>query len=140
MDGKVEPIAVTGFALKYPQDAISADSFWQMLCEGRDATSDFPTDRLNIDAFYDPDTSRHNMVRRGLVAFVSSLADKSLQQLPLRGGNFLKEDISLFDAPFFSITPEEAACLDPQQRGMLEVSYRALENGQSRILCGNFHV
>ena len=44
----------------------------------------------------------------------------------------------MFDAPFFSITPEEAACLDPQQRGMLEISYRALENGQSEILCRNF--
>ncbi len=62
-ESKIEPIAVTGFALKYPQEAISAETFWQMLIEGRDATTEFPTDRLNIDAFYDPDISKHNTVR-----------------------------------------------------------------------------
>lgn len=33
-----------------------------------------------------------------------------------------------FDAPFFSITPAEAASLDPQQRMLLECVYTALEN------------
>ena len=77
-ESEVEPIAIIGFSLKYPQEAISAESFWQMLCEGRDATSDFPPDRLNIDAFYDPDTSRHNTVRRIMVSFVPSIGTKSL--------------------------------------------------------------
>jgi acyl transferase domain-containing protein len=35
----------------------------------------------------------------------------------------------MFDAPFFSITANEAAAMDPQQRMVLEASYRALENG-----------
>ena len=30
---------------------------------------------------------------------------------------------------FFSITPAEAACMDPQQRLVLETCYYALENG-----------
>ncbi|KAF2492668.1 hypothetical protein BU16DRAFT_620023 [Lophium mytilinum] len=37
-------------------------------------------------------------------------------------------DTGAFDAPFFSISPAEAAAMDPQQRGMLETSYHALEN------------
>lgn len=37
-------------------------------------------------------------------------------------------DIATFDAPFFSIQPAEVASMDPQQRLMLEASYRALEN------------
>lgn len=41
----------------------------------------------------------------------------------------MKEDISLFDAPFFSLSADEAAALDPQQRHLLEVTYGALENG-----------
>ena len=49
----------------------------------------------------------------------------------VRAAHFLREDITAFDAPFFSITPPEAACMDPQQRGLLETVYRALENGES---------
>ena len=42
---------------------------------------------------------------------------------------FLQDDISCFDAPFFSISSEEAQTMDPQQRALLETTYRALENG-----------
>lgn len=48
--------------------------------------------------------------------------------MPVRGGHFVEEKIDQFDAPFFSITPAEAECMEPQQRGILETSYRALEN------------
>jgi hypothetical protein len=54
----------------------------------------------------------------------------SPRQIPVRGGHFLDEDIALFDAPFFGITPDEAAVMDPQQRGLLEHTYLALENGE----------
>jgi len=40
----------------------------------------------------------------------------------------LKEDLGSFDAPFFSIKPAEALSMDPLQRKLLEVTYRALEN------------
>ena len=46
-----------------------------------------------------------------------------------RGGHFIEEDLGAFDAPFFSITAAEAECMDPQQRWLLETSYRAFENG-----------
>lgn len=55
----------------------------------------------------------------------------TIEQIPLRGGHFLQDDIAAFDAPFFSISPAEAAAMDPQQRMLLETSYRALENGMS---------
>ncbi|KAI0166896.1 hypothetical protein GGR52DRAFT_581670 [Hypoxylon sp. FL1284] len=50
------------------------------------------------------------------------------KQLSSRGGYFTREDPGVFDAPFFSITPKEAASMDPQQRWMLEAAYRAMEN------------
>ncbi|KAH7400554.1 lovastatin nonaketide synthase [Phaeosphaeria sp. MPI-PUGE-AT-0046c] len=109
MAEELQPIAIIGLAFKFPQDTTSEAAFWQMLCEGRSASTEFPPDRLNIDAYYHPDESRPSTI-------------------PLRGGNFIKEDLSKFDAPFFSITPGEAACMDPQHRFMLETTYHALED------------
>jgi acyl transferase domain-containing protein len=45
-----------------------------------------------------------------------------------RAGHFLEEDISAFDAPFFSISPAEAHSMDPMQRILLEVVYEAMES------------
>ena len=103
------PLAVVGFAQRFPGDATTEDGFWNMMMERRCASTDFPPDRLNIDAFYNPDLNRRDT-------------------LPFRGGHFLSEDIAAFDAPFFSITPAEAADMDPMQRGLLETTYHALEN------------
>lgn len=52
------------------------------------------------------------------------------KQTNVRGGHFLRDDIESFDAPFFSMSPMEAASLDPQQRSLLEITYQALENGE----------
>ncbi|ERF71956.1 hypothetical protein EPUS_06515 [Endocarpon pusillum Z07020] len=103
------PIAVVGYDFEFPQEATSTESFWQMLCEGRCASTEFPKDRINIDAFYHPDRSRNSTVAA-------------------RGGCFVTEPLGAFDAPFFSILPVEAACMDPQHRKMLEVAYHALED------------
>lgn len=40
----------------------------------------------------------------------------------------MKANIQAFDAPFFAMTPAEAASLDPQQRMLLECVYTAMEN------------
>lgn len=50
-------------------------------------------------------------------------------QFETRGAQFIKEDLAVFDAPFFSITSAEAMSMDPQHRILLETAYRALENG-----------
>lgn len=57
--------------------------------------------------------------------------------MPVRGGNFL-ENIDAFDAPFFSVSETEAGVIDPQQRGLLEHTYKALENGRFN-LTGTWH-
>ncbi|KAI2602808.1 ketoacyl-synt-domain-containing protein [Hypoxylon sp. NC1633] len=80
-----------------------------MLIEKRSAMTNFPADRINLAGHYHTNPSR-------------------LEQFHVRGGNFLQEQIDRFDAPFFSINSADAACMDPQQRGMLETAYRALEN------------
>lgn len=62
----LEPIAIIGMSHKFPQEAIDNDSFWKMLLNQRCASTELPRDRLNIDAFYDPDPKKQNRVRSRL--------------------------------------------------------------------------
>ncbi|KAK8102255.1 hypothetical protein PG984_015401 [Apiospora sp. TS-2023a] len=105
----MEPIAIVGISFRLPQGAESEDSLWNILETGRNVMTEWPESRANLDAFPSPKASINNA-------------------LSSRGGYFLEEDPAVFDAPFFSITPKEAASMDPQQRWMLEATYRALEN------------
>jgi acyl transferase domain-containing protein len=107
----LEPIAIIGFSFRFPQEAISQEGFWRMLVEKRSAMTDWPKERLNVDSFYHPGKGRK-------------------ESFPVRGAHFLSESPEVFDAPFFSITAKEACSLDPQQRGLLETTYTALENGR----------
>ncbi|VUC24070.1 unnamed protein product [Clonostachys rosea] len=106
---KMEPIAVIGFSMRFPENATTPEGFWEILQNGRSVMTEVPRDRFNIDGFYDPDPSRPDTINA-------------------RGGYFLKEDLGVFDAAFFSITPSEVDCMDPQQRLLLETSYHAFEN------------
>ena len=59
----LEPIAIIGFSLKFPQDATSAAGLWKILSEGRSAMTEVPSDHFNIDAFYSPDAGKSDCVR-----------------------------------------------------------------------------
>jgi acyl transferase domain-containing protein len=107
-----EPIAVCGLALKFPQDACSEEGFWTMIQEKRSAMTEFPPERLNINAFHD--STRYDSLRT-------------------RGAHFIQEDVALFDVDFFSITPSEAAAMDPMQRILLETTFHAFESAGIRI-------
>jgi len=61
-ENALEPIAVIGMSLKFPKDADSEETFWNMLMEKRCALSEFPPDRLNSRAFHHPDLSRQSTV------------------------------------------------------------------------------
>jgi acyl transferase domain-containing protein len=57
-----EPLAIVGFSLKFPQDAISEESFWKMLLEGHMTRTDIPKSRMNVDAFYGGKQSGYDTV------------------------------------------------------------------------------
>ncbi|KAL8860211.1 MAG: hypothetical protein Q9178_003475 [Gyalolechia marmorata] len=108
-NGTFEPLAVVGLSLKFPEDATTPDAFFQMLLDRRCVMSEWPKDRVNVEAFHNP-------------------LNDTVDTVPFRGGHFLKEPLGKFDAPFFTITSSEANAMDPQQRLLLETAYRALEN------------
>ncbi|KAN0087204.1 hypothetical protein V8E54_000892 [Elaphomyces granulatus] len=104
-----EDIAVVGLGLRFPGDATTPEAFYNLLLSSRSALTKTPADRYNVDAFYHPDRNR-------------------LGAINVQHAHYLKDDIAAFDAPFFSIAPNEATDMDPQQRGLLETVYHALEN------------
>ncbi|PVH93388.1 reducing type I polyketide synthase [Periconia macrospinosa] len=104
-----EPISIIGMSYVFPDGASSDDIFWEMLMEKRNATTEFPKDRINIDAFHSAEQRRQGSIAT-------------------RKANFLRKDISRFDASFFGISMQEAASMDPQHRILLETTYHALEN------------
>jgi acyl transferase domain-containing protein len=51
-------------------------------------------------------------------------------QTNTKGGYFLQDDISAFDASFFNLSSETASAMDPQMRLQLESVYEATEDGK----------
>jgi acyl transferase domain-containing protein len=77
---KMKPVAVVGMVCRYPGDASSPEAFFKMLAEGRSAWSEVPKDRYNIESYYHPSKDRMGATRS-------------------RGAHWMKEDVSVFDAP-----------------------------------------
>ncbi|MEM9218566.1 MAG: SDR family NAD(P)-dependent oxidoreductase [Cyanobacteria bacterium P01_F01_bin.150] len=102
-----DPIAIVGMGCRFPGGITSPKEFWHLLQEGRDARSEIPADRWNVEAYYDPDPNTPG-------------------KYITRHGHFVTA-IDHFDPDFFGISPREAVAIDPQHRLLLETSWEALE-------------
>ena len=91
-----EPIAIVGIGCRFPGDIENPETFWNLLCEGKNAITEVPPDRWDISAFYDSNRDTQGKIYT-------------------RKGGFLS-NINQFDPQFFGISPREAAFMDPQQR------------------------
>lgn len=105
-----EPIAVVGMGMRLPGGIHTAEDFWKLLIEKRSTRCPVPSDRFDIDSFYDPSG------KAGSIAF--------------EYGHFLAEtdNIEYLDTSFFSMSRKEVQKLDPQQRMILEVVHECMEN------------
>jgi amino acid adenylation domain-containing protein len=100
-----EPVAVVGMAGRFPR-CRNVDELWESLRAGRECLTVLSEEELlaagaGLQEVHDP---RYVRVRGVL------------------------EDVDLFDAAFFGITPREAEILDPQHRLFLECAWEALED------------
>ncbi|MDM8560645.1 SDR family NAD(P)-dependent oxidoreductase [Candidatus Parabeggiatoa sp. HSG14] len=100
-----EHIAIIGMTCRFPK-ARNIDEFWQNLREGVESVSFFTHEEL---------------------------AAQGIEPAILNDPNYVKahavlEDIDLFDASFFDLTPKEASITDPQHRLFLECAAEVLES------------
>ena len=58
----MEAIAIVGLSARLPQDVVSTEAFWELIREGRRATTEIPSDRMNVQGFYHPDADRSDTV------------------------------------------------------------------------------
>lgn len=110
VEGLGEPIsgfAIIGYAARFP-GAADADEFWDVLRQGRDAISEVPQDRWDVDEFFDPEPGAPGKVVTRRAGFV--------------------DDVTGFDAPFFGMSTREVRLMDPQHRILLETAWRAVEH------------
>ncbi len=101
-----QPIAIVGLSCRFPE-ANNKEAYWQLLSNGKDAVASMPEQRWEL----------LKGTREAL------LRDKTSHYW----GSYLP-DIEAFDAYFFGISPREATFMEPEQRGLLEVAYEAIED------------
>jgi non-ribosomal peptide synthase protein (TIGR01720 family) len=101
----IEGVAIIGMAGRFPK-ARNVGEFWRNLRDGVECISFFSEQELEQEG-----------------------VDPALLAAPgyVRAKGML-EDIELFDAAFFGVTPAEAESMDPQQRVFLESAWEALED------------
>ena len=102
-------VAVIGLATRFPGGADTPEATWDLLAQGRDATSRRPATRWTEWAG-------------------DAYVQQVLAEAPDRGGWLDDSEVRDFDAEFFGMSPREAEMVDPQQRLALELTWEALEN------------
>ncbi|MFW3464686.1 type I polyketide synthase [Streptomyces microflavus] len=109
-----DPVVIVSMACRLPDGIDTPEAFWDLLVDGREASSPFPRRWDGWDLGTIEEAERAATGRRFE-----------------RKGGFVR-DVEDFDAAFFGLSPREALSLDPQQRLVLEVVWEAIERASLR--------
>ncbi|XP_039918594.1 uncharacterized protein LOC120752013 [Hirundo rustica] len=102
-----DEVAVVGIGCNFPGgDGI--DNFWKVLEEGKNCTIEIPPERFNAKEWYDADDNKPGKIRTTRAA--------------------LLDEFNSFDNHLFGINNMEAERMDPQQKLLIECTYKALED------------
>lgn len=99
--------AIIGMSGAFPGSS-DIEEFWDNISQGRDLITDIPSDRWDWRE-YDGDS------------------EYGAYNIYTHSGGFI-ENVDCFDAKFFKISPLDAAIMDPQQRLVLEHTWKAMED------------
>lgn len=104
-----DPVVIVGMAVEAPGGIDTADAYWALLSEEREALGHFPTDRRwSVRELFDGSHRDGFKPIHDLGGFLTSAGE--------------------FDPAFFGISPREAIAMDPQQRVALRLAWRAIEH------------
>ncbi|XP_032567839.1 highly reducing polyketide synthase curS1-like [Chiroxiphia lanceolata] len=102
-----DEVAIVGIGCNFPGgDGI--DNFWKVLEEGKNCTVEIPPERFNAKEWYDPDDNKPGKICTTRAA--------------------LLDEFNSFDNHLFGINNMEAERMDPQQKLLIECTYKALED------------
>ncbi|XP_065587490.1 phenolphthiocerol/phthiocerol polyketide synthase subunit C-like [Cyrtonyx montezumae] len=102
-----DEIAIVGIACNFPGGE-GIDNFWKVLEEGINCTVEIPPERFNTAEWYDPDSNKPGKICTTRAALLN--------------------EFNTFDNHLFGINGVEAESMDPQQKLLLECTYKALED------------
>lgn len=89
---RLAPIAIVGMSCRLSGNVSTLDDFWTLISRSRDGWCPNPEERFNSDIFNHPNPQKKGCFNQ-------------------KGGYFMNNDFSQFDAPFFQITKQEATAM-----------------------------
>ncbi|KAI1242636.1 hypothetical protein IHE44_0000173, partial [Lamprotornis superbus] len=102
-----DEVAIVGIGCNFPGGE-GIDSFWKVLEEGKNCTIEIPAERFNAKEWYDADDNKPGKICTTRAA--------------------LLDEFNTFDNHLFGINNMEAERMDPQQKLLIECTYKALED------------
>lgn len=106
-----DPIAIVGMAVRLPGGVKNTEDFWNLMMNKQSGLIPIPPERWNSEGFYSPVAKWGTVQNKE--AYMFTQADN---------------DLTKFDASYFTCGEKEIERMDPMQRQLLEIARECLDN------------